>query len=112
MRGAVRFLVCLLISGSMAFAALPARTMAPQTGKVSCCAKIMKGDVAADGCARHAPKTDPEKQCCSGCVFCLATILSSSTPHVYPTTGEESFALFTVRELVRSDRPPVPPPRG
>src|SRR5688500_11319822 len=98
MRAAARLLVCLLISGSMAFAALPPRTLAPQTEKVSCCVKMMKGDAAADGCARHAPKSDPEKQCCSGCVFCLATILSSSTPFVDPSTGEESFALFTARE--------------
>jgi hypothetical protein len=108
----LRFLVCLLISGSMAFAALPLRAPVPEGEKVSCCAKMMKANPAADGCARHAPKSDPEKQCCSGCVFCLATILSSSAPFVYPSTGEESFALFTAREHARSHRPPVPPPRA
>jgi hypothetical protein len=96
----------------MAFAALPVRTVASESEKVSCCARMMTADPAADGCARHAPKSDQEKQCCNSCVFCLATILATATPFVYPSTGEESFAAFIAREHVRSHRPPVPPPRA
>ncbi|MCA1660016.1 MAG: hypothetical protein LC642_05700 [Verrucomicrobiaceae bacterium] len=73
---------------------------------------MMKADVAADGCARHVPKSDQEKQCCNGCVICLATLASVATPFVYPPTGEESFAAFVSREHDRSHRPPVPPPRA
>jgi hypothetical protein len=72
---------------------------------------MMKSQAAIDGCGHHAPKSDPDKQACSGCVFCLAAVLSSTAPFVYPPMGEESFATFSARELVRSHRPHVPPPR-
>jgi hypothetical protein len=66
----------------------------------------------AHDCDRHAPKSDQDKQCCLGCVFCLAAVLSTTSPVVYPPAGEESFAAFVARELVRSRRPQVPPPRS
>ncbi|MFZ1218576.1 MAG: hypothetical protein WAO00_04745 [Chthoniobacterales bacterium] len=110
MRAVFRVFVTLLLSGSIALAVVPVQTPVSQTKKTSCCAKAMT-EKATDGCARHAPKSDQEKQCCAGCVFCLAILTSSATPFVYPSTGEESFVAFAARELVRPHRPQVPPPR-
>ncbi|HKP01813.1 MAG TPA: hypothetical protein VJU77_00495 [Chthoniobacterales bacterium] len=110
MRTALRFLVYALTSCSIAFAVTPAQSPLPQTEKTGCCAKV-KTERVTDGCPRHEPKSDQEKQCCGGCVFCLAILSAPATPFVYPPTGEESFAAFAARELVRPHRPQVPPPR-
>ena len=110
MRAALQAFVALAISCSIALAAVPAQTPVTQAKKTSCCA-MMKAVAVADDCSKHEPKSDQEKQCCAGCVFCLAVLSSSSAPFVYPPTGEESFARFTGGELVRPHRPLVPPPR-
>lgn len=111
MRAALRVFVFFLLSGSVALAVLPAQLPVSPTKKTSCCAKA-KTEKATDGCAQHTPKSDEEKQCCAGCVFCLAILLPSPTPFVYPPTGEESFAAFIAAELNRPHRPQVPPPRS
>lgn len=110
MRAIIRFLICGLISGSIAFAITPVTSALGQNEKVSCCAK-MQTKAGMDGCNKHAPKSDQEKECCAGCVFCLAVLTAPARPFVYPPTGEESFAAFTAGQLVRPQRPPVPPPR-
>jgi hypothetical protein len=110
MRAAFRLLMCLVTSASIAVAVIPAQAVVPQAVKAGCCAK-MKMDAPANDCGHHAPKSEQEKQCCAGCVFCLA-ILVRTTSFVYPPTGGESFATVAIREHVRSDRPPVPPPRA
>ncbi len=111
MRAAIRLLLCLVISASIAVAVIPAQAAVPRVVKAGCCAK-MKMDAQAKDCGHHAPKSDQDKQCCSGCVFCLAILLSGTTSFAYPSTGEESFATASIREHVRSHRPPVPPPRA
>jgi len=111
MRAVLRLLVCLVTSGSIAIAAIPAQAAVPQVGKAGCCAKMKMG-VPENDCGHHAPKSGQDKQCCSGCVFCLAVLLPAPTPFVYPPTGEESFATLSIRDHVRSHRPPVPPPRA
>jgi hypothetical protein len=107
---ALRFLVCLLISCSVAFAARPPQAPVPQSEKPSCCAKA-KGEAANNGCDRPAPKSNEDKQCCSLCAFCVA-ILATMTPFVYAPTGEQFFAAFLNHEQIRAHRPPVPPPRA
>jgi hypothetical protein len=109
-RTALRLLMCLAIFCSLGLAAMPTRVAAAQV-KTGCCAK-MKKEAEAKDCGQHAPKSNEDKQCCSLCVFCLATLASMVTPFVYPLTGEESFAAFISREHARSHRPPVPPPRA
>lgn len=111
MRTVLRFLICLLTSASIAVAAIPAQTAAPLLMKAGCCAK-MKMDASANDCGHHGPKSDQEKQCCAACVPCLAVLSSTAKPFVYPPTGEESFAAFSISEHACSHRPPVPPPRG
>ena len=102
--------MCLAIFCSLGLAAMPTRVEAEQV-KSGCCAK-MKKEAETKDCGQHAPKSNEDKQCCSLCVFCLATLASMATPFVYPPTGEESFAAFISREHARSHRPPVPPPRA
>jgi len=109
MRTALGLLLSLAISCSLALAAIPAQAAAPQV-KVGCCAS-MKMDPQVNDCDQHAPKPNEDQQCCSMCAFCLA-VLSATTPFVYPPAGKESFATVSISERVRSDRPPVPPPRA
>ena len=109
MRAALRLLICLLASASIAVAVVPTQVAVPLM-KAGCCAK-MKMDAPANDCGHQAPKSNQEKECCAGCVFCLA-ILVKTTPLIYPPSGEESFATVTIHEQVRSHRPPVPPPRA
>jgi hypothetical protein len=102
--------MCLAIFGSLGLAAIPTRVAAEQI-KTGCCAK-MKKEAEPKDCGQHSHKSNEDKQCCSLCVFCLATIASMATPFVYPPTGEQSFAAFISRERARSHQPPVPPPRA
>ena len=111
MRAVLRLLVCLVTSASIAVAVIPTQASVPQVMKAGCCAKMKAGGQEND-CGHHAPKSGQDKQCCSGCLFCLAMLLSATTAFVYPPTGEESFATLAIREHVRSHRPPVPPPRA
>ena len=111
MRAVLRLLVCLVTSASIAVAVIPAQAAVPQVVKAGCCAK-MKMDAQANDCGHHAPKSDQEKECCAACVFGLALFFTPATPFVYSPSGEESFASLSIHEHVRSDRPPVPPPRA
>jgi hypothetical protein len=101
----------LLISCSIALAAIPAQVPPPQVGKTSCCAK-MKAQTPSKECDRHAPKSGQEQQNCAACAFGLAVVVSFAAPFVYPPIGDQSFAAYISSEHARSDRPPVPPPRA
>jgi hypothetical protein len=111
MQGALRLLICLVISCSIAFAAVPAHMPVTQIEKASCCA-TMKMESATHDCDRHAPKPEPDKQCCTTCALCLTAVIASATPFVYPPVGDETFAAYISFEHSRSQRPPVPPPRA
>jgi hypothetical protein len=110
MQAALRLIFSLAICVSMPLAILPAQAAISQIEKADCCAKINSAAPAND-CDQHAPKSEQDKQCCAACVFGLGLFLSTATPFVYPPIGEESFATLSIREHVRSHRPPVPPPR-
>jgi hypothetical protein len=111
MDAALRFLICLAISCSIALGAVPVRINLPQVEKSGCCAR-MKAEVKSHACERHAPKSDDDKQCCAACALGCAVLANAGTPFVYPSTGDEKFAAFISFERLRSDRPPVPPPRA
>jgi hypothetical protein len=111
MRAVLRLLVCLLTSASIAVAVIPAQAVVPQAMKAGCCAMLKLGAPAND-CGQHAPKSNQEKECCAACAFCVALFLIPAVPFLYPPSGQESFATLALREHVRSDRPPVPPPRA
>jgi hypothetical protein len=110
MRGIFRVLLCLILCVSLAFAAIPREPIVPEIPKTDCCAK-MKAQSEGHECDRHAPKPDPDQQCCAACAFGLAGILTNATPFVYPSTGDENFSAYLLSEHFRSQRPPVPPPR-
>jgi hypothetical protein len=109
-RAAFRFLTCLAVTASIAFAAIPRQPLVPEIQKTDCCAKI-KAKSENHECDRHAPKPDPDQQCCAACVFGLAGILASATPLIYSPGSDENFAAYVLSEQTRSQRPPVPPPR-
>lgn len=111
MRAVLRLLVCLVTSASIAVAVIPARAAVPRVVKAGCCA-MMKLGAPANDCGHHAPKSNQEKECCAACAFGLALFLIPAMPFLYPPSGEELFAGLAIREHVRSDRPPVPPPRA
>jgi hypothetical protein len=102
MRRALRFLTWVAIASSLSVAALPAKPLPPSPiEKTDCCAK-MKAQSASHDCDRHAPKSDPDKQCCVLCASCLATVLAPAARFVYPPVGEESFAAYLSSEQTRS----------
>jgi hypothetical protein len=111
MRAALRLLLCLFVSCTIAFAAVPRQPLVPEVEKTSCCAK-MKMESTAHECDRHAPKSDQDQQCCAFCAFGLAVLASSAASFVYPPVGDETFAAYISSEHSRSQRPPVPPPRA
>jgi hypothetical protein len=111
MQGTFRVLLCLILCGSLAFAVIPRQPLVPEIPTTDCCAK-MKMESASHDCERHAPKPDPDQQCCAACAFGLAGILANATPFVYPPVGDEKFAAYVLSEQTRSQRPPVPPPRA
>ncbi|HEX8899260.1 MAG TPA: hypothetical protein VF751_11230 [Chthoniobacterales bacterium] len=111
MRATLRLLLCLLLSASLGFAAIPRQPPVPQVEKDECCAKI-KAESVNHECERHAPKSDPDKQCCATCVLCLSGVIAAATPFVYSPVGDETFAAYLSSEHTRSQQPPVPPPRA
>ena len=111
MQGALRVLICLVISCSIAFAAVPAQMPVTQIEKMSCCAKT-KAETAGHDCERHAPKSDQDKECCALCAIGLSLVATFAAPFVYPPVGDETFAAYISSEHSRSQRPPVPPPRA
>src|SRR6201985_3078158 len=97
MRAALRVLLCLSLCGSLAVAALPRQPLVPEIEKTDCCAK-MKAASASHDCDRHAPKSDPDKQCCAACAFGLAGVVAAATSFVYPPVGDENFAAYVLSE--------------
>src|SRR5205814_8681693 len=110
MQTALRLVFSVALCVSMPLAILPAQTAVPQVEEASCCA-TMKSTASANDCDQHAPKSEQDKQCCAACIYGLGLFVSTAPPFVYPPTGDESFATLSIREHVRSHRPPVPPPR-
>jgi hypothetical protein len=112
MRGIFRLLLCSSLSASLAFAAIPRQPLlVPEVEKNDCCAK-MKTVPGNHECERHAPKPDPDQQCCAACASCFATVGATATSFIYPPVGDETFAAYISSEHTRSQRPPVPPPRA
>jgi hypothetical protein len=107
----VQFLFWLLLSSSLALAALPHQPLVPEPDQTDCCAK-MKAQPTSHECDRHAPKPDSDNQCCALCAMGCALLATFATPFVYPPGGDQTFAAYISSEHTRSQRPPVPPPRA
>jgi hypothetical protein len=111
MQPALRILVCLVVTCSIALANVPAQIGLPVIEKTGCCAK-MKAEARSHDCERHAPQSDQEKQCCALCALGCAVLSTGAIAFIYPPTGDEKFAAFIASERLRFERPPVPPPRA
>ena len=111
MQAVLRLLVCLAIFCSIALGAVPMQVGLPQIEKAGCCTK-MKAEAKLHDCERHQRKSDNDKECCAACALGCAVLATAGTPFVYPCMGDEKFAAFISSERLRSDRPPVPPPRA
>jgi len=110
-RMAFRFLVCLVVASSIALAAVPRQPAPAAGGRTDCCA-TMTGPSATHECERHAPKPEPDAQCCALCAMGCALLVTLAAPFVYPPVGDETFPAYICSEPSRSQRPPVPPPRA
>ncbi|HEY2139508.1 MAG TPA: hypothetical protein VGH00_05470 [Chthoniobacterales bacterium] len=111
MRGTLRFLVCLGLSGSIGLAAIPMELPVPPVEKAACCAKTRTVSTMHD-CEQPTPKPDQDKQCCAFCALGPALPPVSATTFFYPPVGEESFPAYISSEHSHPQRPPVPPPRA
>jgi hypothetical protein len=111
MRATWRFLLCLFLSGSIGFAAIPMQAPVPQIEKAPCCAKV-KTESATHDCDRPAPKPDQDKQCCAFCAIGPGLPPASAERFFYPPVGDETFPAYISSEHSHSQRPPVPPPRA
>jgi hypothetical protein len=111
MRATLRLLLCLLLSGSLGFAAIPRQPPVPELEKTDCCAKMTAESINHE-CEHQTPKSDPDKQSCAACALCLSGVIAAATPFVYPSVGDETFAAYVSSGHFRSQQPPVPPPRA
>ena len=108
----LRFLIWIVVASALPFVSAPAQIrVIPETDQADCCAR-MKMQSSDHECERHAPKPEPDKQCCAFCAMGCAILATSAAPFVYPPMGDETFAAYISSEHSRSQRPPVPPPRA
>jgi len=97
---------------SVAVIVLPIQGETPQPRKSSCCASMQKAG-EPNGCGGHPMKAkQDDPRCCAACGIGLALLATSAAAFIFPPTGEEEFSTWSAREMVRADRPPVPPPRA
>lgn len=110
-RAIFRAVTSLALIVSVAVLVLPMQGEAPQPEKSSCCASMQKQSAPND-CGGHPMKPKQDPQCCAACGVSLALFAAPAAPFIFPPTGEEEFSTRSAREIVRFDRPPVPPPRS
>ena len=106
-----RLVASVLIAIALATAIVPLQATPPSVREADCCAGMK---IAADGphCAKHAPKSAEEQQCCAACILRLGLIASATAVPLYPPRADQSFAPFLRDGQVRFEKPPVPPPRS
>jgi hypothetical protein len=101
----------LLLCASIVAITLPLRAQIPPPSKPDCCA-MMKAHHDApsdDGCPM---KPMQQTQCCAACALAVTLFLATSSSFIAPTSSAERFTDSAARASLRSDRPPVPPPRS
>jgi hypothetical protein len=62
-----------------------------------------------DGCPM---KPMQQAQCCAACALAVTLFLATSSAFIAPTSSAERFTDSAARASLRTDRPPVPPPRS
>jgi hypothetical protein len=88
-----------------------ARATAPvRIPSADCCAAAANSN-ADHHCAKHAPKSAPDRQCCASCSLVLALYAPALRVSAPASPDVESFRTHAVRAEARGEGPPVPPPR-
>jgi hypothetical protein len=103
-------LVCVALSFSMAVAILPLRANVARPVKASCCAET-QAQSSQKHCPKHMPKGQSDQQCCAACIVGMAVFIGGTAPLLLPPHADQTFAGYNFDEHLRSERPPVPPPR-
>jgi hypothetical protein len=101
----------LLLCASIVAITLPLRAQIPPPSKPDCCA-MMKAHHDArsdDGCPM---KPMQQTQCCAACALAVTLFFATSSAFIAPTSSAERFIDSAARASLRTDRPPVPPPRS
>jgi len=101
----------LLLCASIVAITLPLRAQIPPPSKPDCC-DTMKAHHDArsdDGCPM---KPMQQTQCCAACALAVTLFLATSSSFIVSTAPAERFADSAARASLRTDRPPVPPPRS
>jgi hypothetical protein len=107
----LRLMMLIALCASLITIVMPSRTPAAiPSPKAECCAHMQMDGEQSD-CSHHAPKTNQDRQCCSGCAVCLSLFLNAKTPFLFPPSAGELLAIASARNIVRTQQPPVPPPR-
>ena len=112
MAATLRLIMMLALCASLISIVMPMRSPAAISPKAECCAQMQMVDGDQNDCSRHMPKSNQDRQCCSACAVCLSLFLNAKTPFLFPPAGGELLATTFARNIARTDRPPVPPPRS
>ena len=111
MAATLRLIMMLALCASLISIVMPMRTPAAILPKAECCAHMQMDGNQTD-CSHGSPKSTQDRQCCPACTVCLSLFLNAKTPFLFPPSGGELLATTFARNIVRTDRPPVPPPRS
>jgi hypothetical protein len=79
--------------------------------RMSCCqesAPTHSGDCGG----KHQPLPSPTMLCCPGCAMVLTPFFAPTYPPIFSPDSGETCSLASLIRAGRSERPPVPPPRG
>jgi hypothetical protein len=100
----------LLLCASIVAITLPLRAQIPPPSKLDCRAMMKPQHDASndDGCPM---KPMQQAQCCAACALAVTLFFATSSSFIAPTPPAETLSDRAARLSLRTDRPPVPPPR-
>jgi polyferredoxin len=109
MKMLIRGIICAMLSAALSISFLPVEANAAPATKSDCCAKKQVAH-QHKGCAKDAPKSVQDEQCCATCFACVAVVPGTTLIPKRPES-EQSYLNFSQAAESRAQRPPVPPPR-
>jgi hypothetical protein len=106
-----RQLILLASALAVVSMAAPVRSHEPQSETVCCCAQMTEEGGTAD-CGNQTMPSKPDQPCCYPCAMGFSFLLATQDLFVRPSVPEYFLTLTGARQISRSDRPSVPPPRS
>jgi hypothetical protein len=88
----------------------PVRASELQPAKQTCCCSHMTPESDGNNCCGEPIKSQGQ-QCCSSSGFGMSLLPSNSMQLVFRESDGEKLVGKDVSQLLRTERPPVPPPR-